>query len=112
MTNLRNRVQLIGNLGYAPEIKEYDGGRKRATMAIATNETYKNQQGELIKETQWHNVVAWGKVAGIIETYLDKGSEVCISGKLTSRTYEDKEGNTRYISEVVLSDLLMLGKKN
>jgi len=112
MTNLRNRVQLIGNLGTAPEIKEFEGDKKKASLSIATNETYRNQKGELVKETQWHNVVAWGKTASIVETYLEKGSEVCISGKLTSRSYEDAEGNKRFISEIVMSELLMLGSKS
>jgi len=112
MTNLRNRVQLIGNLGTAPEIKDLDGGKKLAKLSIATNETYRNQKGELIKDTQWHNVIAWGKTAAIVEDYLDKGAEVCISGKLTSRSYEDAEGNKKFISEIVMQDLLMLGKKS
>lgn len=112
MTNLRNRVQLIGNLGLTPEVKELEGGKKMVRLSIATNETYRNLKGELIKETQWHNVIAWGKTAKIAEDYLEKGSEVCISGKLTSRSYEDSDGNKKYISEIVMQDLLMLGSKN
>ena len=111
MTNLRNRVQLIGNLGSTPEIKDFEGGKKLAKLSIATNESYRNQKGELVKETQWHNVIAWGKTAKIVEEYLDKGAEVCISGKLTSRSYEDAEGNKKYISEIVMQDLLMLGNR-
>ncbi len=111
MTNLRNRVQLIGNLGNTPEIKDFEGGKKLAKLSIATNESYRNQKGELVKETQWHNVIAWGKTAKIVEEYLDKGAEVCISGKLTSRSYEDAEGNKKYISEIVMQDLLMLGNR-
>ena len=112
MTNLRNRVQLIGNLGNIPEIKDFEGGKKLAKLSIATNESYRNQKGELVKETQWHNVIAWGKTAKIVEEYLDKGAEVCISGKLTSRSYEDAEGNKKYISEIVMQDLLMLGNRS
>ena len=112
MTNLRNRVQLIGNLGSTPEIKDFEGGKKLAKLSIATNESYRNQKGELVKETQWHNVIAWGKTAKIVEEYLDKGAEVCISGKLTSRSYEDAEGNKKYISEIVMQDLLMLGNRS
>jgi len=112
MTNLRNRVQLIGNLGNTPEIKDFEGGKKLAKLSIATNESYRNQKGELVKETQWHNVIAWGKTAKIVEEYLDKGAEVCISGKLTSRSYEDAEGNKKYISEIVMQDLLMLGNRS
>ncbi len=81
-------------------------------LSIATNEAYKNQKGELVKETQWHNVIAWGKTAEIAEQFLEKGSEVCVSGKLTSRSYDDKDGNKRFISEIVVNELLMLGKKN
>ena len=73
MTNLRNRVQLIGNLGNTPEIKDFEGGKKLAKLSIATNESYRNQKGEVVKETQWHNVIAWGKTAKIVEEYLDKG---------------------------------------
>ena len=111
MTNLRNRVQLIGNLGNTPGIKDFEGGKKLAKLSIATNESYRNQKGEVVKETQWHNVIAWGKTAKIVEEYLDKGAEVCISGKLTSRSYEDAEGKKKYISEIVMQDLLMLGNR-
>lgn len=111
MNTLRNRVQLIGNLGNDPEIITLESGKKLAKMTIATNETYKNAKGDLVKETQWHNVVAWGKTAEIIEKYLVKGREVAIEGKLTSRSYEDKEGIKRYITEINCNELLMLGKQ-
>ncbi|GFD78364.1 single-stranded DNA-binding protein [Tenacibaculum mesophilum] len=109
MNALKNRVQLIGNLGNTPEIITLDSGKKLAKFAIATNETYKNAQGEKITDTQWHNIVAWNKTAEIIEKYLEKGKEVMIEGRLTSRSFEDKEGNKRYITEVVCNELLMLG---
>ncbi|MDG1810714.1 MAG: single-stranded DNA-binding protein [Polaribacter sp.] len=111
MSTLRNKVQLIGNLGSNPEIITLESGKKLAKIAIATNETYKNAQGEKVTDTQWHNVVAWNKTAEIIEKYLQKGSEVAIEGKLTSRSYEDKDGNKKYITEVVCNELLMLGNK-
>lgn len=111
MNNLRNKVQLIGNLGNAPEIINLESGKKLAKFAIATNESYRNAKGETVKETQWHNLVAWGKTAEIVEKYLTKGNEVVIEGKLTSRSYEDKEGNKKYITEVVVNELLMLGGK-
>ncbi|MGB1042956.1 MAG: single-stranded DNA-binding protein [Tenacibaculum sp.] len=111
MNTLRNKVQLIGNLGKNPEIITLDSGKKLAKFSIATNESYKNAQGEKITDTQWHNVVAWNKTAEIIEKYLEKGSEVAIEGKLTSRSYETSEGEKRYITEVVCSELLMLGSK-
>ena len=111
MNTLRNKVQLIGNLGNSPEIITLDSGKKLAKFSIATNESYKNAQGEKVTETQWHNVVAWNKTAEIVEQYLDKGKEVAVEGKLTSRSYDDKDGNKRYITEVVVSELLMLGNK-
>jgi single-strand DNA-binding protein len=111
MNTLRNKVQLIGNLGNNPEIITLDSGKKLAKFSIATNETYKNAQGEKVTETQWHNVVAWNKTAEIVENYLEKGKEVAIEGKLTSRSYDDKEGNKRYITEIIVNELLMLGSK-
>lgn len=109
MYALRNKVQLIGHLGGAPEVKELETGKKMVKFTMATNETYKNTQGERVTETQWHNVVAWGKVAEIAEKYLNKGKEVAIEGKLVHRSYNDKEGNKRYISEVQANELLLLG---
>jgi single-strand DNA-binding protein len=111
MSTLRNKVQLIGNLGNDPEIITLDSGKKLAKLSIATNETYKNAQGEKVTDTQWHNIVAWNKTAEIIEQYLQKGSEVAIEGKLTYRSYEDKDGTKKYITEIVCSELLMLGNK-
>jgi len=111
MNTLRNKVQLIGHLGNTPEIITLDSGKKLAKFSIATNESYKNTQGEKIKETEWHNVVAWNKTAEIVEQYLDKGKEIAIEGKLTTRSYDDKEGNKRYITEIIISELLMLGSK-
>ena len=110
MNTLRNKVQLIGNLGNDPEIINLESGKTLAKFAIATNESYTNNKGEKITDTQWHNIIAWGKTAQIIEKYVTHGKEVAIEGKLTSRSYDDKEGNKRYITEVVCSELLMLGK--
>ena len=111
MNNLKNKVQLIGNLGNAPEIKTLDGGNKLARLSLATNETYKNSKGEKITETQWHNVIAWGKTAEIVEKYFTKGLEVMVEGKLINRNYTDKEGVKRYITEVQATELLILSKK-
>ena len=111
MNNLKNKVQLIGNLGDNPEVINLESGKKLAKFSMATNETYRNAKGEQIKDTQWHNVVAWGKTADIIEKYLEKGNEVAIEGKLVNRSYDDKDGNKRYITEVVANELLMLGSK-
>jgi single-strand DNA-binding protein len=111
MNALRNKVQLIGNLGMDPEVKSLDGGKKLAKVSIATSETYKNSKGEQIKETQWHNLIAWGKTAEIIEKYLKKGSEVAVEGKLINRNYIDKEGVKRFITEIEVSEVLMLDSK-
>ena len=108
---MKNRVQLIGNLGQDPEIKNLENGNKMAKMSIATNETYKNAKGEYVTETQWHNVVAWGKVAEVAEKYLKKGSEVVVDGKLVHRNYNDKDGVKKYITEVELYNILMMDKK-
>lgn len=112
MSNLRNSVRLIGNLGAAPDVKSLDKGKKVARVNLATNESYKNAAGEKVTETCWHNLVAWGKTADIVEKYLDKGSEVAIEGKLTSRSYNNKEGEKKYITEIVVNEVLMLGKKS
>ena len=110
MNTLRNKVQLIGNLGNDPEIINLDSGKTLAKFSIATNESYKNANGEKVTQTDWHNVVCWNKTATIVEKYLQKGKEVAIEGKLTNRSYEDKNGDKRYITEVVCNELLMLGK--
>ncbi len=110
MNALRNSVQLIGNLGNDPEIVNLDNGNKLAKFSIATSDSYKNAQGEKIEDTQWHNVVAWGKTAEIVENYLTKGKQVAVEGKLVHRSYETKEGEKRYITEIKCNELLMLGK--
>jgi len=112
MNALRNKVQLIGNLGKNPEIITLDSGKKLAKFSIATNENYKNAKGEKITDTQWHNVIAWNKTAEIVEKYLVKGNEVAIEGKLTTKSYEDKTGEKKYITEIIVNELLMLGNKN
>ncbi len=111
MNALRNKVQLIGNLGMDPEVKALDGGKKLAKVSIATNETYKNAKGEKVTETQWHNLIAWGKTAEIVEKFLKKGSEVAVEGKLINRNYTDKEGIKRYVTEIEVSEVLMLDSK-
>ncbi len=111
MNALRNKVQLIGNLGNNPEIITLESGKKLAKFSIATNDTYKNAKGEKVTDTQWHNIIAWNKTAEIIEKYVTKGNEIAIEGKLTTRSYEDKNGDKKYITEVVCNELLMLGVK-
>jgi single-strand DNA-binding protein len=110
MNAMKNTVQLIGNVGNDPEIKNLDGGRKLANLTIATNDSYKNDKGEKVEQTEWHKVVAWGKTAEIIEKYVTKGREIAIEGKLTHRSYDDKNGEKRYITEVVANEVLLLGK--
>lgn len=111
MNSLRNRVQLIGNPGMDPEIKNLDNGNKLAKFSLATNEHYKNAKGEKLTDTQWHNVVAWGKAAELVEKFIRKGKEVGVEGKLVTRSYETKEGEKRYVTEVVLNEFLLLQNK-
>ena len=110
MNTLKNKVQLIGNLGQDPEIVTLENGNKLAKFSIATSDTYKNAMGEKVEDTQWHQIVAWGKTADIVENYLSKGKQVAVEGKLTHRSYETKDGEKRYITEVRCNELLMLGK--
>ncbi len=110
MNALRNKVQLIGHLGQDPEIVNLESGKTLAKFSLATNESYKNADGDKVTDTQWHNIVAWGKTAEIIEKYISKGKEVAVEGRLRNRSYETKEGEKRYITEIVCNELLMLGK--
>lgn len=109
MSAIRNKVQLIGNLGHEPEVRTTENGKKLARFSIATNDTYRNGKGIRVTDTTWHNVIAWGKLADIAEKYLTKGKQVAVSGKLVHRSYTDKNGIKRYTSEIVLNELLMLG---
>ncbi|HMF70067.1 MAG TPA: single-stranded DNA-binding protein [Flavitalea sp.] len=109
MKSLRNSVQLIGRLGKDPDVKDFNE-KKKASFSIATTDTYKNQKGEKVEDTQWHNVVIWGKLAGIAEKYLKKGNEVAIEGKLIHRVYETN-GEKRFVTEINVNDFVMLGSK-
>lgn len=111
MYALKNKVQLIGNLGKAPEVINTENGKKIARFSLATNESYRNAQGEKVTDTQWHNVVAWGKTAALAEKYLQKGTEVAVEGKLVSRSYVAKDGNKKYITEIQVSEILLFGSK-
>ena len=111
MFALKNKVQLIGNLGNAPEVRNTENGKKMVRFSVATNESYRNASGEKINETQWHNLIAWGKLADIAEKYLAKGTEVAIEGKLVSRHYTDKDGNKKHITEIQVHEVLLLGSK-
>lgn len=112
MRNLKNRVNLIGNLGMDPEIKKLENGSSLAKFSLATSDSYKNKDGEKVKETQWHNLVAWGNTAQFAEKYLKKGQEIAVEGKLTHRTYENSEGEKQYITEVVVNEIQMLRSTN
>ncbi|MES2747574.1 MAG: single-stranded DNA-binding protein [Bacteroidota bacterium] len=107
---MRNKVQLIGHVGQEPEIKNLEGDKKIATFTLATNEHYINQKGEKVEQTEWHRVTAWGKIAEIIEKYVTKGKEIAIDGKLTHRSYDDKNGEKKYVTEIVANEILLLGK--
>lgn len=109
MYALKNKVQLIGHVGSKPQVRLLEGEKKMVRFSVATNETYRNAQGAKVTETQWHNLVAFGKVAEIAEKYLDKGTEVALEGKLVNRNYTDKEGVKRYVTEVQVAELLLLG---
>jgi len=110
MKSLRNSVQLIGRLGKDPEVKVF-GEKKKATFSMATSDSYKNQKGEKVEDTQWHTVVIWGKLAGIAEKYLKKGTEVAIEGKLVHRIYETDKGEKKFFTEINVNDLVLLGGK-
>ena len=107
---MKNSVQLIGHVGQDPEIKNLEAGKKLANISIATNEVYYRDNGDKVEKTEWHRVTAWGKVADIIEKYVIKGKEIAIEGKLTHRSYDDKDGNKRYVTEIVANEILLLSK--
>ena len=111
MKNLRNSVQLIGRLGQDPEVRTLTSGKKLTTFSLATSDYYKNAKGDKVQDTQWHNIVAWGKVGEIAAEYLAKGEEVALEGKLTHRSYENQAGEKRYVTEVNLNELVMIGGK-
>jgi len=111
MTSLRNSVHLIGRLGMDPEATTFDNGKMKVRFSLATSESYRNANGEKVQETQWHNIVAWGGTAKVASDYLKKGKEIALEGKLTNRSWEDKEGQKHYITEVIANQILMLDKK-
>lgn len=111
MSNLRNHVQLIGRLGKDPETKAFENGKQLVTISLATSESYRNTKGEKVEEVQWHNLVLWDKIGEVAAKYLHKGNEIAVSGKLVYRTYETKEGEKRYITEITVGELVMLGSK-
>jgi single-strand DNA-binding protein len=111
MNALRNSVRLIGHLGDDPKVRKLDSGKTVVNFSIATNEIYRDQKGEKQSETTWHRLVAWGKQAEIIESYVKKGSEIAIEGKLTNRSWDDKNGEKQYMTEVLVNEVLLLDKR-
>jgi single-strand DNA-binding protein len=109
---MRNRVTLIGHLGAKPELKTFNGDKKVVRVSIATNESYKNKQGEKVNDVTWHNLVAWNNLAEILAKYTDKGSQIAVEGKLVNNNFTDKEGIKRYSTEVHINDLLLLDSKS
>jgi len=107
-----NKVILIGNLGKDPEVRYLDSGVAVANFSLATTEKYKNKEGERVSQTEWHNIVLWRGLAEIAEKWLKKGSSVFIEGKIRTRKWEDKDGNTRYNTEILADNMTMLGKKD
>ena len=106
-----NKVILVGNLGKDPEVKYLDNGVAVANFSLATTENYKNKEGEKVSQTEWHNIVLWRGLAEVAEKYLKKGASVYIEGKIKTRKWEDKEGNTRYNTEILADNMTMLGGK-
>ena len=111
MNALKNKVQLIGHLGNNLDLKTLDSGKSVGHVSLATSEVYKNQKGERVEETTWHNLVLWDKTAENLAKFTDKGSEIAVEGKLTNRSYTDKNGDKKYITEIVVNDFLLLDKK-
>lgn len=110
MNALRNKVQLIGRLGQEPEITTFPDGNKMAKFSMATDDSYKDKDGQKVERAYWHNVVVRGGLVKVVESYVQKGQEIAIEGKLTNRSWEDKDGNKRYITEILCNELLMLSK--
>ncbi|NNL80259.1 MAG: single-stranded DNA-binding protein [Flavobacteriaceae bacterium] len=108
MNALRNKVQLIGRLGQDPEILTFDDGNKMAKFSLATDDSYKDKNGEKVERAYWHNIIVRGGLVNVVENYVTKGKEIAIEGKLTNRSYETKEGDTRYVTEVFCNELLLL----
>ncbi|MFA6248010.1 MAG: single-stranded DNA-binding protein [Mucilaginibacter sp.] len=111
MATIKNSVRLIGNIGMDPDVRTFDNNRKMVRLSIATNDSYKNDKGEKVTDTQWHNIVLWGTQATMAESYLKKGDSVIIEGKLASRNYNDKDGVKRYVTEVVVNEFIKMGGK-
>ncbi|MBD2713902.1 single-stranded DNA-binding protein [Microvirga sp. STR05] len=104
-----NKVILVGNLGKDPEVRHLEGGSSVANFTLATNEYYRDKQGTRIERTEWHNIAAWRGLAEMAEKYLKKGQQVYVEGKIRTRQYQDKDNQTRYITEIIADEITMLG---
>ncbi|MBB5397553.1 single-stranded DNA-binding protein [Mucilaginibacter sp. AK015] len=111
MATIKNSVRLIGNIGMDPDVRTFDNNRKMARLSLATNESYKNDKGEKVTDTQWHNVVMWGAQATMAESFLKKGDSILVEGKLASRSYSDRDGVKRYVTEVVVNEFIKISNK-
>ena len=111
MNALRNTVQLIGRLGQDPEIVSFPDGNKLAKFSMATDDSYKDKNGNKVERTYWHNVVVRGGLVDVVEKYVAKGKEIAIEGKLTNRSWDDKDGKKQYMTEIYCNGLLLLGGK-
>ncbi len=109
MNSLKNRVILIGRLGQNPETKTIESGKKVTHFTLATDDSYKNAEGQRINEATWHNITAWNGLADIADRFLKKGNQVAVEGRIAYRTYEDKKGVTKNATEIILDDLVLLG---
>ena len=112
MSTIKNRIQLIGHVGNSPEVQSFENGKRLARISLATNDFYYNAEGTKVQQTDWHNLIGWGKQANIIERYVTKGKEIAVEGKLISRSYESKSGEKKFITEVVVHEILLLGEKD
>lgn len=111
MNALKNKVQLIGRLGQEPEVITFSDGNKIAKFSLATDESYKDKNGNKVERTYWHNIVVKNGLVNVVENYVSKGQEIAVEGRLANRSWEDKEGQKKYITEIVCNELLMLGGK-
>jgi single-strand DNA-binding protein len=108
MSTLRNSVRLIGNVGNNPEVKTFDNDKKVAKFSLATNESYTNNKGEKVQQTMWHNIVAYGPLVNVIEKHIEKGKQLAVEGKLNYRDYQDKDGQQKSITEIVIDEIVLL----
>ncbi|MGV0848222.1 single-stranded DNA-binding protein [Empedobacter falsenii] len=108
MSTLRNKVQLIGNVGSNPEVKTLENEKKLAKFSLATNESYTNSKGEKVQQTTWHNLVAYGPIVNVIEKHVEKGKQLAVEGKLTYRDYQDKDDQQKTITEIIIDEIVLL----